>query len=890
MKNVEGRDFVAYLPNEDDPDNYDLGQFIIFDVEKFENENLKDYKTVQEWQSLASGINLSQDAAFENAELEYYDRRELPGAIFFGFDPGCLHAMALFGIDDHCQLLRILINNVSRKDRKAYKTIVRDLFDRVRVDRPVSLMKTMADPYYLNMKPTKKNIDQWVHDITEQLNRLDSAKSRSLNAVTSEFKNQQRTGNANVAKFKKSCEQILRRQVSGMEEILRDSFAAYAVLKAKNPAVSAFDSMKGYISSLTNLIDQSLNDANGEIIASVHSDFKNVVKRNIDKNPTAIKEVLKEYYKDSDNETLKAELGIAADPQKQYDKASALSDADDIDSLSKALDIFRKLDGFKDSKEKKKDISKRIKTLQTENDYSEAVMLSASEKASDQKEAVRLFSELRNYKDSKERMHSAEESAEAAEIREKYDRACELAESKKTSELQESLRLFRQLKEYKDSADRIEPLRKKIEKAAEKEALAEVRAVYRKAKTCMKRGTADDFEKAAELFREIADYKDAAELAEQAENERRILDEKDEINRKSEQYNLAMKLVSSDDVVLLNGAISRFTILGDFKDSKQQLKKVERKIQRIEKKKEEARQKEIYDNALNMAESDVPSVLAWAVEQLEQIPDYNDSQEQIARINERKEEILRQIEDKKEASYLAACAVVSSNTADLKALADARRELSELGSYKDSAEKHAECMHQIMNLQNYNEGLELLSSSNLTNLERAVNIFGRIENFRDSSEMKKKAAARKEEVKKQIEEKKELDYKNAMNLLTKENSTSHEVKTAQKEFKKLGSYKDSKQRTDECAAVIELLTKYETALENAGKNEISSLETAAWQFLGIKDFRDSEDKANECNLRIEKIKADEIAREKRKKFVSILKIIGFLILALVIFAAATMSK
>jgi hypothetical protein len=44
---VEDRDFIAYLPNEDDPDNYNLGEFVIFEVDKLSNEALKEYRTVQ---------------------------------------------------------------------------------------------------------------------------------------------------------------------------------------------------------------------------------------------------------------------------------------------------------------------------------------------------------------------------------------------------------------------------------------------------------------------------------------------------------------------------------------------------------------------------------------------------------------------------------------------------------------------------------------------------------------------------------------------------------------------------------------------------------------------------------------------------------------------------
>ena len=230
--NAEGRDFVAYLPNEDDPDNMDLGQFIIYDAGKLEFEGLKNFRTVFEWQSLSDGIDQNQDEMFANSQLEYYDRPDLPGAIFYGFDPGCLHALAVLGVGDHGQIIRLLINNVSRKDRKAYLDVVRDLLDRIKAIPPVTLLKSPADSIYLDMKLSKKSIDGWVKNNVDLLNHFDSAKSMAINAVTGEFKRQQMAGRGDVPKLKRSCERVLKKQVSAMDEMLLESFALYVLKKA----------------------------------------------------------------------------------------------------------------------------------------------------------------------------------------------------------------------------------------------------------------------------------------------------------------------------------------------------------------------------------------------------------------------------------------------------------------------------------------------------------------------------------------------------------------------------------------------------------------------------------------------------------------------------------
>ena len=91
----------------------------------------------------------------------------------------------------------------------------------------------------------------------------------------------------------------------------------------------------------------------------------------------------------------------------EYTRARELSQKEDIKSLEEAINIFTNLNDFKDSNKFKNDAITKLNLLKEEleekkkEDYNRAVMLMQNKKSAQRlDQAIKLFNELADYKDS----------------------------------------------------------------------------------------------------------------------------------------------------------------------------------------------------------------------------------------------------------------------------------------------------------------------------------------------------------------------------------------------------------------------------------------------------------------------------------------------------------
>lgn len=100
----------------------------------------------------------------------------------------------------------------------------------------------------------------------------------------------------------------------------------------------------------------------------------------------------------------------------EYNRARNLSATEDLDKLIEARNIFENLDGYKNSNDLLNDVIIKINSLKGDleekklDDYNRALLLMQEKKSAYRlDQAIKLFKELGDYKDSKELLEKCED-------------------------------------------------------------------------------------------------------------------------------------------------------------------------------------------------------------------------------------------------------------------------------------------------------------------------------------------------------------------------------------------------------------------------------------------------------------------------------------------------
>ncbi len=253
---VEDRAFVAYLPSEADPDDFNTSRFIIFAGEKNENDLFARFRTMAEFCGIAQALSGAACDAMGGGSAVKYERPDLPGAIGSLWAEGTLHAILTAGVDDHLQCIRVQIDGVDRKNRAGYEALTLRIFDHMRADKPVTLLEQPDAEKYVHMALSGKLPKEWADCVTDHVEHGTLARSITQNLLVKVF--QQSGGAQGVPKLRKDLKNLLQDTSADAEAVLKKAEYVYTLKRAQYPEHKALAAMKEALMALADFADQTV--------------------------------------------------------------------------------------------------------------------------------------------------------------------------------------------------------------------------------------------------------------------------------------------------------------------------------------------------------------------------------------------------------------------------------------------------------------------------------------------------------------------------------------------------------------------------------------------------------------------------------------------------------
>ena len=199
-----------------------------------------------------------------------------------------------------------------------------------------------------------------------------------------------------------------------------------------------------------------------------------------------------------------------------YKRAKDLMDQGDAESLVEAVNIFQKVQGWKDAEEQIQECYRLLadlKAKEADKPYRAALdAMKAAETMQDYNHAAVLFEALGDYRDAKRKAVACRRNAESSRLDVLYKKALENMTGDRISTYEDSIAMFKELDGWKDSEAQIQRCQKMI--------LEIKRDRYAKA-TELYTGAAgvQDLLQAATLFSGLTGYRDSKRQSENCKNE-----------------------------------------------------------------------------------------------------------------------------------------------------------------------------------------------------------------------------------------------------------------------------------------------------------------------------------------------------------------------------------
>ena len=294
--------------------------------------------------------------------------------------------------------------------------------------------------------------------------------------------------------------------------------------------------------------------------------------------------------------------------------------------------------------------------------------------------------------------------------------------------------------------------------------------------------TEKEFEAVYDIFDSIANYKDANELRDKAEDA-----------RKTAIYEAAGKLTAMESIVSIERAIDEYKRVLGFLDSQEQIDKCYRKIGEIKRELEEESKENVYRAAITTMESNSVSEVEHAISLFETIVDWKDSKEKIDKCKSKVEKLKLGAEHTGKLRKILGIASVSLFVITV-ALALLFGKV-------------------IIPRNKYNRAIELMGRESY---DEAVAIFEKLGNYKES--------------KKHLNETK---YNKAMKAMKEEDYDSAIIV-----FEKLDNYKESKKHLDESRYNKAMKAIKEEDYDSAYilLHELGNYEDSSQQLENIKPF------------------------------------------------------
>ena len=602
-KNIDDRDFVAWIPSEDHPDDYDFGVITLYAGQTFPDGGMSllpsNRLRALKFDSIASQLQkiLSTASMFEEQTKLTVDTEETVGSIFQGYADTAVHSNAFMLVSRNIQTFRLQFMDVTKKEMEQcgkaaqswLKTLVSKIpFENVQsIDQPEFREEALSSKYLEDLKSCVKANETEIEGYRNEWAR------NELNAYKS-------NPGASLIQLKKKLRQMTE-QMAQEKSDLYGTVIGYLVLQSEKTADDGLlDSFYSYVTELLNNVVPYV-ELDDEIIKADLPAKEELKKLSLTPEIQKIQEEKQreEAAKKAAAEKAEAER-IAAEKaeaerraairkaereEKTYHEASDLVVKGDIKSLERAVTLLETIDGREDAEQLLKQTRERVESLKAEelqrriDNYEHGCELLEKEDATiaDAEEAITAFENAKGYKNTARKIYECKNLIKNLKA---YNEVVVPETSADLSELEAAVLNLKRIGNFRDTNERIgryEQQIQRIRKENEQKALAEKKrknrnrtiiilvaalAVgllayfftvvhpkqeYNRAVEALQN---EQYESAKAILIKMADYEDAQDLIEECE--------------RGISYNEAVALFESGN---FNKAKDAFESLGSYKES-----------------------------------------------------------------------------------------------------------------------------------------------------------------------------------------------------------------------------------------------------------------------------------------------------------------------------------
>lgn len=280
----EDRDFIAYLPNENDPDDHFESAFVIYAGQDMNGGVNAQLKLPLTYHAVLNAFATQMPGTIP----WYYHRRELPGIIAAAPEAGCLHANAVVAYGETLKMIRFQINVSSKKQANACESLIKSMLDKMVAKNPVDVLDQIDDAQYVNMALDANEVAQWAELMDAYSNQIAIARNQRQEQLVQSIQ----SNNPGMPKVKKMLRDMLRQYTDAAAECLKKADAIYQLKRAQFPNNRTLKKMKKSIDgAFLDLVEQFVN-LDGERIESVDAYKETYEGHNAMTAEQAIKDVL----------------------------------------------------------------------------------------------------------------------------------------------------------------------------------------------------------------------------------------------------------------------------------------------------------------------------------------------------------------------------------------------------------------------------------------------------------------------------------------------------------------------------------------------------------------------------------------------------------------------
>lgn len=330
------------------------------------------------------------------------------------------------------------------------------------------------------------------------------------------------------------------------------------------------------------------------------------------------------------------------------------------------------------------------------------------------------------------------------------------------------------------------------------EIIKERTSIYDKAVSAFKKNTIKSCEEALSLFSSVRSWLDSKEYIEKCQQKISELKEKAEIERKNGVYSNAIASIKKKKTEAYLSALVALKEIEDWKDAKEKIKECEEALDKI------------YEEAASLMKEETINKLQEAVKIFDSLKDFRNAKDLSRQCYRKIEEIKTAIENEKKGKIYAEAVEISKDDTipsidkaisllkEIKGWNDVDTLVKTLHDRKDELERIAE---EKRKQGIYDKAVAEGKKDTINALEQAISILKEISGWKDVNVLIKTFEERKKALEVAAEEKRKNDiYQNATNFI--QANTIESLEKAIKLFETILEWKDSKEQITFCEKQI----------------------------------------------------------------------------------------